>query len=512
MRTQKALKNIYFTLLQKICDLVLLFIQRTFFIRILGVVYLGVSGLFANIFTIFSLMELGISSSIIFLLYKPLAEGNNEEVSRLMQLYKKFYNIVGTSILIIGMFLIPFLKYIVNMNCGVDNLYLIYILTLISTSTSYFFSYKRSLLEADQKLYVSSLNIFIFNTLATIFRIFVLIFFKNYLLFLLITIIMNFVSNLVISKKVTKMYPLIQFSKKVKFKQYELKPIFSRMFAVSLNSIGNVVLTGTDNIIMSTYFGLATVGIYSNYYMFTNLIYTTISWLFVSVTAGVGNLKAKNDDINSFYTFKRMSFINYYFYFICCVMLYSFVNPLISIWIGEEYLFDKTLVFIIVLNLFITGMRHTTVTFINASGLYYDIKYKPLIEAFLNLLISIVLTKYIGIIGIFLGTFLSLFFVSTWLEPYILYKKWFKKDIKEYYISFLLKFIFLIIIMLGIEKIVSILNINGYFMLIVYGIIIFSLLNILFILICHKKDEFKYYCLIIKNIIKKYSKKDNAVI
>ena len=507
MRTQNALKNLYITIFQKVVDLILLFIQRTVFIRVLGVTYLGVSGLFSNIFTIFSLMELGIGSSIIYLLYKPLADGDKEEISKLMQIYKKFYNAVGIGILIIGIVLIPGLKYIVNMNNGIDNLYLIYLLTLFSTSVSYFFSYKRSLLEADQKLYISNLNIFVFNSLATVLRIIVLILFENYLLFLTVTIVMSFISNLVISRKVSKMYPDIKFNQKIKLKEINLKPIFSRMFAVSLNSIGNVVLTGTDNIIMSMYVGLTMVGLYSNYYMFTNMIYTTVSWLFISVTAGVGNLFATKEKENAFIVFKRMNFINYYFYFICCIMLFAFVNPLISIWIGNSYLFGKITVFIIVLNLFMTGMRHTNVTFINASGLYYNIKYKPIIEAIINLVLSLILAKFMGVNGILLGTFISLFCVSMWLEPYILYKEWFKKDWKEYFVKFFGRMGLMLVLMFIIEYIISICNITNILLLILLAFTVFIILNIVFIIIYHKKEEFKYYFDLISNILKKILEK-----
>ncbi|HFQ0348369.1 TPA: transporter, partial [Enterococcus faecium] len=81
----------------------------SFFIYFLGAKYLGLNGLFTNILSFLSLAELGIGSSIIYSLYKPLAQKDESKVKALMNLYKKTYEFIGIFIGIVGVLIIPLL-------------------------------------------------------------------------------------------------------------------------------------------------------------------------------------------------------------------------------------------------------------------------------------------------------------------------------------------------------------------------------------------------------------------
>ena len=136
-RTKKTLRNTWFSFVYKISDVVLAFILRTIFIYTLDKVYLGLNGLFTNIMTVLSLMELGVGSAIVFSLYKPLAEKDGGKIAALMQIYKKTYNIIGILVCVIGLVITPFLKYIVNLPNDVNDIYLIYWLSIQEGSSIY---------------------------------------------------------------------------------------------------------------------------------------------------------------------------------------------------------------------------------------------------------------------------------------------------------------------------------------------------------------------------------------
>ena len=164
MRTKLATMNASFAIAQKVIDIILAFIYRTIFISIMGATYLGVNGLFTNIFTVMSLAELGVGTSIIYLLYEPLSKNDTKEISSLMHFFAKMYSFIGIFIMCFGIILIPFLPYLINNNgAEIVDLIPIYILMLMGTASGYFFAYKRSLLEADQKNYYNSINLSIFN-------------------------------------------------------------------------------------------------------------------------------------------------------------------------------------------------------------------------------------------------------------------------------------------------------------------------------------------------------------
>lgn len=155
-RTKNVTINSLVSLLCQVLNLFLNFLTRTVFIKILGAEYLGVNGLFTNILTILSFAELGIGNAIVFNLYKPLAQNDKKKISSLMLLYKKAYTIIGLFVLGAGVLVTPFLDVIIKTKPNIsENISLLYILFLLNTVVSYFFVYKKNIIIADQKNYIT---------------------------------------------------------------------------------------------------------------------------------------------------------------------------------------------------------------------------------------------------------------------------------------------------------------------------------------------------------------------
>lgn len=113
-RIDKAAKNVKYGYMGIITQLALGFVSRTVFIYILGVTYLGVNSLYANVLGILSFAELGIGTAMNYSLYKPIAENDRETIKALMLLYKRAYRIIAIIISVAGLSLVPFLKYIIK--------------------------------------------------------------------------------------------------------------------------------------------------------------------------------------------------------------------------------------------------------------------------------------------------------------------------------------------------------------------------------------------------------------
>lgn len=503
MRIKNAAINSTLSIVQKIIESVLAFIYRTVFIQILGITYLGVNGLFTNIFSVLSLMELGVGSSIIFLMYRPLSEKDTEKIKTYMKFYAMMYRTIAIAIGIVGMAIIPFLKYIVKTDVEIPDMIPIYILTLLNTVSSYLFAYKRSILEADQKAYYNSINYSIFNIINTIARIIVLLITKNFLACLIVSIITSLLSNIEISLRANKMYPYLKDKNVKKLEKEQKLEIIKRMKAIMLHKIGNVIITSTDNIIISSFISVAIVGIYSNYSMVTNIIYTTVSLIFISVTASVGNLKVTETKEQSEKIYNRMFFLNYFFYFVICITSWCMFNDFITVWIGKEFTFQPYIVVLIILKLYISGMRNTPVTFINSSGLNYNSRYKPLVEAIINLVVSLVGVKLWGIAGVLLGTILAYALCSVWIEPIILYRHWFQKSPTKYFLKYFGYLVFTILIASIMGQICKYITIAGWLGVISKFMISIVLSSTIFIICFHRTEEFRYYLNIICEIKKK---------
>ena len=338
-RTNAVFKNLTIGIAGQLFNLILGFVSRTVFIQQLGVVYLGVSGLFSNIFSILSLVELGIGSAIIFSLYKPIAEKDEIKIRTLMNLYAKLYRTIGVTIFILGLSLLPFLKFLIKDQTDITNLSLIFLLYLFDTVISYFFSYKRSLFNADQKAYINIINDNIYLFLSKIIQISVLIITQSFIVFLLIQILFNFLSNLSISIKAKKSYPYIKSKSRDKLSSEEFKSIKKNIVSIFLLKAGGVVVNGTDNILISSFIGIVWVGIYSNYLLLIGIIQTLINQIFTPMTASIGNLINSKSKERSLEVFYRVYFLNFLIYGFCSICLFILLNPFIKLWIGEEFLF-----------------------------------------------------------------------------------------------------------------------------------------------------------------------------
>ena len=207
-RTRNSVKNILYAVTGQFFGLLSSFILRIVFVHMLSRNYLGIDSLFTSIVSALSLTELGIGSAINYSLYKPLAENDVEQIKALMKLYKKAYILIGIVVFIIGMLLVPTLPFFVHSK-NIQHLDLIFILFIINSSISYFYSYKKSLIIADQYRHITVVYTYVSFVIMSIVQGVLLVVTKNYVVYLLIMIFFTFIQNFLISKKADKMYPYL---------------------------------------------------------------------------------------------------------------------------------------------------------------------------------------------------------------------------------------------------------------------------------------------------------------
>ena len=400
-RTKNSIINISVALIGQLLGLIVSFIARIFFIRILGAEYLGVNGLFTNILTILSLVELGIGPAIIFSLYKPLAENNIKKVKALMKFYQKVYVIIGIIIIILGIGIIPLLPYLVKDTPDIPNLNYVFLLFVFNTAISYFYSYKRNLIIADEFRYIATIYRYSFFIILNIFQIIFLYITGSYMLFLITQIVFTLLENIAASRRADKMYPFLKQKGYEKIDRDTVQEIKKNTKAMVLHKIGGIVVTSTDNILIAANVGILWVGLYSNYQLIINALNTIIGQFFTAITASVGNLGAKESKNKSLLVFQNLFFFNFWIYGLSAICLYFLVNPFIEVWVGKEFFLGIDIVLILVINYYINGMRQSVLTFTDAFGLYWYSRYKPIFEAIINLIVSLALAPKFGMVVYF---------------------------------------------------------------------------------------------------------------
>ena len=495
MRVKATIKNFSFGFIGQIINNLLSFAARTVFIYYLSVEYLGINSLFANILTVFSLAELGIGSSIIIYLYEPFAKNDFNKVNALTNLYGKTYKIIGVIVAILGLLMLPFLNYIVGQN-SIENLNLIFLLFVLNSSISYFLSYYRAVITADQKEYVVFKLTYIFLFIQYLLQILVLYFTQNYILFLSVAILINFSTNYAIRLKARSLYPFLKNKKKYNLTKSESKHIFSRVLAMMSHKVGSIVLNSTDNIIISSFLGVYWVGLFSNYQLLLIIINGLVLKLFSVMSASIGNLYFTSDKDKTFDIYKVVLFLGFWIYGFSAICFMILFNPFIKIWIGNKFLLDQNIVLIISLNFYLIGLSLINMNYINITKLFWKTKLKPWIAVFINLVLSVFLTKEFGLIGVFSATFFSVLTTSFWIDPFVLFKFEFKQSLWSYFKNYFSNF--LITIFIGVlTYLLTTLSTNFLYLLIIC--IIFP--NVSFYLAYRKTNEFKYILNAIKKII-----------
>ena len=505
-RTKSSIKNISFSMITQISTILLNYVCRYIFIKTLSEEYLGINGLFSNILTIFSLAELGIGSAIVYAMYKPISQNDENKIKAYMEFYKKCYSIIALVILVAGLLMMPFLNFFINDSASIDisNLNIIYLLYLIDSVFSYLYVYKSSILNAMQKNYICNQYQIICKIAMTILMCLSLIIFKNFLIYLIIQILFKLITNILISVKADKMYPFIKNTKGSKLNPDESKKIFKNVYALFCNQIGSVLINGTDNIIISKYISLVTVGLYSNYYLIINSVSNFVGQIFNAIVASVGNLSASACKENTINLFNKINFINFVISFFCIIMLTCCLNDFIELSFGTKYILDSTTVIVILINFYLLSMRNVIGTFKYAMGIFWNDKYSMLIRALINVILSIIFVKYFGLVGVFLGTLVSDLLTTFWLQPYALFKYGFNINVSIYFNCFfkytLVSLIGVIICILINQYLNPILNIWALIIDIILGLIVFTLI---IVVLFRKNEYYKFY----KNVILEYMQK-----
>lgn len=457
-RLKNSALNFASGFLGRVLTILLNFVVRTIFIYCLNEAYLSVNGLYSNILTVLSLAELGFGSAMVYRMYAPVAVKDYQKTAALLQFYKKIYIIIGVVIFLLGLCVIPFMDYIIKDKPDISGLTLYYILFLVNTSISYWFSsYKASVLYADQKEYIKT-NVQ--NTMAILqsgLQIVLLLLFRKYLLYLLIQLVGNIFLNLYVAHLVDKRYPEIQTYQGASLSAEERVQIRKDTEALVLSRFGHVALNGTDNIIISAVVGVLWVGRLSNYTLICDSVTSVLCQITAAITGSLGNFFATEDKHAGYALFKKVEFLNFWLYGFSFIALVTLLDPFVQIWAGGRFVLGLPISIAIAINFFVAGYMNTLWVFRSTLGLFKQGKFRPILVAILNIVLSIVLGRLWGVFGVLFATFLSRAAISLWYDPLILHRYGFEVSCKPFFARYFRRVLLLtavLIAMLTIRHVV----------------------------------------------------------
>ena len=485
----------------QVTNLIISFVARTVFIKTLGAEYLGISGLFGNVLMVLSFAELGIGNALLFSMYKPIAEKDEPKQRSLLLLYKKAYNYISLIVLVCGLLVMPFIKYMIKEEPSIpENIYLLYFLFLLNTVLSYVYVYKKSIIIAHQQNWIALLTKQGGHILMTILQIIVLVYTHNYILFLILQLTFTFLENVFCSLIADKKYPYI-LDKAELIPSEERKGIFQNVKSMAFYKFGSVILNGTDSILISMLVNLTTVGIVSNYVLIYGACNSILANITSSFTASVGNLNATSEADHKYRVFQRIFFITAWIYGFTAVALVFLTKPFITQWVGDEYVLGMFAVIGIVSEFYIQGIHTAECTYRITTGLFVKGRLAPLFGSILNIVLSFVFFNWIGLAGIFFATSIARILTIGIVDTILIYKYVFKRNPIRYYLVNVLYLLLFVIFGVCADYVQRLIMIDGWLGVVLKCVAFTAIFNILFLSCFWKTRVFKEIIQSVRSIL-----------
>ena len=493
MRFKKSLINSVIGMLTYVISFLPIFIVRKVFIEVLGIQLVGLTSLYTNIISYLTIIEMGVGTAIICSLYRPFDENNYEKVVGYLKYYRKFYRGAALFIFGIGILVVPFLHIFIKGNINAGYVKFGFILFLVNTVIAYLFGYKQCILNVAQDGYKVSIGLTTAKVLIAIAQVFIIEKYKSFYGYLIVQIIINLIFYILINYYIDKSYPWLKATKG-KINKEEKRDLIKTIKGLSLHKIGAILVFGTDNIVISSFIGLSSVTLYNNYIIVINAFGGIVSQAITGVTASIGNLLLDEDKEHIYKTHKRIFLVNFWIASFITITLVNTLTAFIELWLGKGFNLSWEIVALLIFNLYFQMMRGQVEQFKDASGEFYKDRYAPLVEGGINLIVSLILVRYIGLAGVLIGTVISNVSVIFWTQPYIVYKYVFKKPLFEYFLRYfkytLIGIVPLILTMFTTHYLKENNSIGNFILNCLINIIV---INIFYLIVFWRTEEFKFF-------------------
>ena len=415
-RTKNAANNIVSGTALKLYQIIVPFFMRTVVIYTLGIQYLGLNSLFTSVLQVLNLAELGVGSAMVYSMYRPISEDDPDKICALLSIYRKYYRIIGAVIGVVGLVILPGIPYIVSGEIPQDvDLYVLYLLNLVATVFTYWLgAYKNSLFLAHQRNDVVSKITMVINTVQYALQAGVLVLWKNYYLYLVISLVGNVWINLAVAYTARKRYP--RYVPRGAPDQSEVRKINQRVRDMFTSKVGSVIVDSADTIVISAFLGLAVLGVYQNYFYILTSVAGFIAIIFSSCSAGIGNSLIVETQEKNFRDLKHLTFLIVWLSGFCTACFLCLYQPFMMIWVGSRFCLDFSIVICLCIYFYVLQINRLLNMYKDAAGLWHKDRWRTLATALTNLGMNLVMVRHWGLYGVILSTVLSTLIVGApWL-------------------------------------------------------------------------------------------------
>ena len=417
-----------------VLSLFLAFFSRKIFLDCLGAEFIGLTGMLMNIMSFLSVAELGIGTSIVYFLYKPLQEDNHEKINEVMSMLAYLYRCIGAVIGSIGLLVSLFFPWwFNNLTTGLPLVYFAFYSFLASSVAGYIFNYRQLLVSANQKQYLVNAYFQTIAIVQSLTQIILAYYYRNLWLWVVVGLVFTIIGIIVFNIRIRQLYPWLRINLKQGRQNLKVYPaVLKKTRQVFVQKIKDFILYRSDELLVGIFVNVTQVAFYGNYTIIISKLNFLVNILSDGMNAGVGNLVAEGNDQNTMKVFWELTAIRFFITGIIVFGLLLFLQPFVTCWFGHQYRLSNLIVYLLIFNIFIFLSRGVVENYISAHGLFSDV-WAAWTELSLNIAITLCLAPFYGIIGILLGKILSVFFIAIFWKPYFLFTKGFKNKVSVYW-------------------------------------------------------------------------------
>ena len=433
-RVHRSVMNIKVGMFFYLLSLFLAFFSRKVFLDCLGAEFIGLTGMLMNIMSFLSVAELGIGTSIVFFLYKPLQEDNHEKINEMMSILAYLYRCIGLIIggcgLVVSLF---FPWWFGGLSVGLPLVYFAFYSFLASAMVGYLFNYRQLLVGANQRQYVVNAYFQSIAILQSIIQILLAYYYRNLYLWVIVGLVFTIIGCILFNYRIRKEYPWLRINlKEGKANLRKYPEVLQKTRQIFVQRIKDFILYRSDEILVGTFVSVVQVAFYGNYTIIVSKLNFLVNILSDGMNAGIGNLVAEGNDQNTMKVFWELTAIRFLIVGIVVFGLLLFIQPFISCWFGAQYRLSDLIVYLLVFNIFIMLSRGVVEMYISAHGLFSDV-WAAWTELAVNLTVTLSLAPFLGIVGILLGKIISVFFIAIFWKPYFLFSRGLHKSVTTYW-------------------------------------------------------------------------------
>ena len=488
-RIEKTKLNTTITLATSIVMGVFSFVERTIFNRFFIADYLGLYSFFNNVIGVLSAAELGIGTSIAFALYAPLELKQSDQIAAIMRFFRKAYRIVGTIILVGGLDIMPFMRFLLNTEIPMTNIRLYFLFFLFKTVSNYYFGYKEILLNANQEQYKVTLIYNIAWSVLYVIDILIAVLTQNFFLYSISIFIVNFIRVVILNIIATREFPEIKKCRDVKIDSANAKHLIRNTKGLIITKLSTVFVNATDSILISAMVGTAFLGKYSNYQMITTGLMTISTLIPKSITASIGNAGVTESKRTIARSFDALNLASFFIYSTLTILLINISNPIISTFFGKDRALGMDQVILIFISFYLSNQREILLTFKSSLGLYWEDRKRPLAEGLTNLIVSIILGYWWGFNGIIIGTIFTQVFINLMIEPRVIFHSGLSSSAFWYYVTAIGRFVLSAAIAAIAYYVNSFIPFSGILGIVIKAAVTIAIICAVFLIVYRKNPE-----------------------